>query len=636
MHHPPKPRLTLRVGVTGHRPNRLSPEAPQALAAAVRRLLAGFQDSLSAVLVSHKDCFSAEPPRLIVVSSLAEGTDRVVAEVAREMGLELFCPLPFARDEYEKDFDAPASRQSYRRLLGEASVFELDGSRADADQAYEGAGLFMLRQSDVVIAVWNGKVGSGRGGTRDIVQAAVDAGIPQVRFDEHGSGPSILLPGSDGSSHDARDLAGSATTAEPQQIDAVVRRLAEPPPRATDHSGRKRLDAYCGERERLTNNWIAYPLFLRVFAGKRGVLKSRNVAPYVTAAETAWKREYWKPIEGACSIDPRHSNEFFTPSNIAEILQPRFAWSDGLAVYYGQAYRSSYVMSFLLGAIAVFFAVLPLPVCLILGEDAVHLRHYVEFWSSSFALSAIVGVGLLVWRGRQTRRHEKWLDYRLLAERLRVIRVLALTGSPMPELRMPHGDERLKSQQSWVTWYVRATLREIGIPTGQGDLHYAEVVKCALLEAELRGQSAFHKSYAARERTIGERLEWLGGGLFAASAFVTVIALIFFAYLILREPEGADLVGKAFADLTMFIVAILPATGAALFSLRSHGEFERNARLSEAAHERLDLIIKRVDAMAAPSFAFMSRATDDTAAVLTSELSDWRFVFWGKPLILPG
>jgi mitochondrial fission protein ELM1 len=70
--------------------------------------------------------------------------------------------------------------------------------------------------------------------------------------------------------------------------------------------------------------------------------------------------------------------------------------------------------------------------------------------------------------------------------------------------------------------------------------------------------------------------------------------------------------------------------------LRSHGEFERNAKLSEAAHEQLDSIVKRVEANGTPSFAFMSRATDDTAAVLTSELSDWRFVFWGKPLVLPG
>jgi hypothetical protein len=367
------------------------------------------------------------------------------------------------------------------------------------------------------------------------------------------------------------------------------------------------------------------------------VRKARRPAPYIATTKATWTHEYWAPIEGACSVDARLDNKSLAPANLAEELQPRFAWADGLAIYYGQSYRSSYVLAFVLGALAVFFAVLPLPVNLLLewwlGEARAKPLHlYVELGASALALTTIVSVSLLVWRGRQARRHEKWLDYRLLAERLRVLRVLALSGSPVRELRVPHQKEGPRSQQSWVTWYIRATSREIGMPRGQGNPQYAEMVKCALLAAELRGQARFHESYAARELTIAARFEWLGARLFAASAVVTAVAILFFGYMIASEMKTA---AKVVADLTMFVVAAFPAMGAALFALRSHGEFERNAKLSEATRKRLESIIDRLD-KGGLDFSAVARATDETAEVLTGELADWQFVFWGKPLTLPG
>src|SRR5262245_37534861 len=117
MNHPQKPRLVLRIGVTGHRPNRLSPEAPGLLKTEILRLLANARDTLGAVRTEYPGFFDDAPVRLIVVSSLAEGADSIVAEAARELDLELFCPLPFARAEYERDFKEPPARDAFHRLL---------------------------------------------------------------------------------------------------------------------------------------------------------------------------------------------------------------------------------------------------------------------------------------------------------------------------------------------------------------------------------------------------------------------------------------------------------------------------------------------------------------------------------------
>ncbi len=83
------------------------------------------------------------------------------------MGFEIQRPLPFSRDEYERDFESAESRSEYRRFLAQATaVLELDGDRSDPETAYLNAGLVMLEQSDAIIAVWDGCKPAGRGGTR--------------------------------------------------------------------------------------------------------------------------------------------------------------------------------------------------------------------------------------------------------------------------------------------------------------------------------------------------------------------------------------------------------------------------------------------------------------------------------------
>ena len=67
---------------------------------------------------------------LRVISPLAEGADRLVAKEAIALGFELQCPLPFTREEYQRDFESAQSRQEFCALIALATaVLELDGSR---------------------------------------------------------------------------------------------------------------------------------------------------------------------------------------------------------------------------------------------------------------------------------------------------------------------------------------------------------------------------------------------------------------------------------------------------------------------------------------------------------------------------
>jgi hypothetical protein len=154
----------LRVGVTGH---RLLAD-PDAVAAAVDGVL---------------DRLVAEPEtRLVAVSSLAEGADRVVAErVLARPGSSLDVVLPLRAGDYVADFADESSRADFDRLLGAAArvdVVPTDDADPSREAAYARAGTAMLRACDLLLALWDGQPSRGRGGTAEVVAEARSLGIP--------------------------------------------------------------------------------------------------------------------------------------------------------------------------------------------------------------------------------------------------------------------------------------------------------------------------------------------------------------------------------------------------------------------------------------------------------------------------
>src|SRR6202167_1843566 len=184
---PPKPRLALRVGVTGHQPRdlpRAHSDQLQAQIHAVLQSLKQFAQEHPRVSTSYRE---RGEPILRLVCSLAEGADRYAAHQAIALGYELQCPLPFARDQYANDFAADASCLEYNRLLDNTetttAILELDGSRDRAAEAYLAAGRVVLSQSDVLLAIWNGQDPRGEGGTAQIVAEAALRNILTIRID---------------------------------------------------------------------------------------------------------------------------------------------------------------------------------------------------------------------------------------------------------------------------------------------------------------------------------------------------------------------------------------------------------------------------------------------------------------------
>ena len=153
------------VGVTGHR-----------ILADVERIRSGV-----ALVLNHIEA-SFHGRSLIVVSSLAEGADRIVVEEAlKRSGASLEVILPMPRGEYERDFPDKKSKNEFEELMKRAASVQELPPQEDRGASYGAAGLRVLDRSEVLLAVWDGKAEQGQGGTGEIVSLARSRHLPIAR-----------------------------------------------------------------------------------------------------------------------------------------------------------------------------------------------------------------------------------------------------------------------------------------------------------------------------------------------------------------------------------------------------------------------------------------------------------------------
>ena len=134
-------------------------------------------------------------------------------------------------------------------------------------------------------------------------------------------------------------------------------------------------------------------------------------------------------------------------------------------------------------------------------------------------LVILAAILLLLHWARARHWHERWMEYRLLAELIRELRFLIPLGGGKPLPRIPahlaiYGDPA----QTWMYWHVRAIARQTGIPTARVTPAYAS--ECLDFLARVvgdrdRGQWGFHALAERRSRLISTRLRDIVFFLFA-------------------------------------------------------------------------------------------------------------------------
>jgi hypothetical protein len=622
------------VGVTGHRTVPKLPHAAEpAIRATVTRLVQQISSELAKTAASDdvRWAFAVEPPELVVVSALAEGADRIVAQVCLDAGATLDVVLPSDQTSYEADFATPASTTEFRQLLNQArSVFQLEGGSGPLDdkRGYEAAGLIMLAHADLLIAIWDEGEPAGIGGTGAIVEQAIAEGTPTFVINPASPDHVALLwtgemdlPPRNIRTEDLAQVEGFKALPE------TIRALLAPPAPEAPHEG---LTELYRERTGPMRRWPLYSALLAVLAVRP--LRRTDFAPSEgdPFSADAWREGFpdvGKPLGDA----------------VCETLLPAITLPDRFAIRYAELYRSAFVFNFLAAAIAVVFAVSGLsteltPVRAHLDEFARMTVKLCLVASEILILLMIVTVWL---RGAGRAWHRRWLDYRRAAESLRYLRVLSLVGArssiprprpaPTPnESGSRHGHRR--EAGDWVGWYVRAIGRQLPLPALAIDAAYVEAVRVAVTTAELDEQIRYHQATRARMALAAHRLHWVGLFLFAAPI---AVGLYFIGgYIAFAASHEQILWAYENRFWVTAATAALPALGGALNAIRVQADFETLAIRSEDTAARLATIRQAMGADP-PDFARLSDRIQRAVAVMGAEHSEWRTLFGTRPLSLP-
>ncbi len=382
--------IPMVIGVTGHRDLRAEDTA---------RL----EDEVAKIFKELQTKYPDTP--LLLLSSLAEGADRLVARVALEHGARLIVPLPLSREVYEKDFSTPGSRNEFNRLLDRAERwFELplmagstpevvQNQGPDRDRQYAQTGAYIARSSQILIALWDGVESESAGGTAQIVKFKRDR-IPEP----YGSPPDVL------------HIADSGPV-----YHIVTPRRKNPHP-IGDPFSRKDADS-------LTNSYAR--VLARVNTFNRD---ARRLSPRL-AEDIKRNRAYVIP-EGDLSSLP----------GTARAILEQYALADTLAMYFQRLRRRTMIALFSIAMMSV-----------LSFEVYAHLLS--KWWVLALYPASLGSAFLLYFWARRQDCQNKHLDYRALAEGMRVQLFWHLAG-----LSDDVADHYLRKQRSEIEW-IRSAIR---------------------------------------------------------------------------------------------------------------------------------------------------------------------------------
>ena len=597
-------RLPLVIGVTGHRDLR-DQDIPR-----LEREVAGVLASLRRDFLGEDD----ETP-VIVLSALAEGADRLVARVALAQGARLIAPLPMPLDEYRRDFEPglkPGNLAEFDALFAQAiaapvmplHATSVEALRIDQDKRnaqYRALGIFIVQHCHVLLALWDGnETEPSPGGSAEVVTFKRD-GIPlkvsrspRMSLDGSEIGPviEILTPR-------MKNANSSAEIVVRPWGKAVIRR-------------------YRGGT--LRRGWGIAATFIAHFLWR----EAKDQAFNMPARE---RQEFagWENFEVLIDLN-RHFNQDATwllrqpdgPARLAQSLDSLFSdphdgapdhfdvkthaldvaplWcrlhaiADALAQERQAQFKTDWILLFLSGFIAF--------LCFALFTNA-------EFGTSirimllvSYFVSLVTMLVLFLHAVRR-RHQERYLDYRALAEALRVAVFWKIVGigshyvdaksgaahtpvvavNPLGPIANAYPIQQ-PSELAWVRMCLR-TIERLDKPLERPSLRIDPTGHSIARRYWVRGQFEWYRKQRLRHNERAESNEAHSTILLLLSPFVFVPTLL---YLLVFRDEDHLLV-----ESVVVCLGILPGIAAVLT-----GYAERLALNAQARqYDRMSMLFER-------------------------------------------
>ncbi len=580
------PPPVLSIGLTGHRDIAMGGLAAEAIEHTVGDILGTLRRALAPAIAQQAGYFSAATPIMRLTTMGAEGADLLGTRAAGKCGVEISYVIPFALDEYRNDFSPTSAAVAVENMSRAASLLELPGRRDEGPRAYERANEIILSNIDLLLAVWDGQRAQGRGGTGDVVQAAVVKCIPIVVIDPRSpSAPTILAatPIDDFEPSVASDLARKPL---PTNLIDLVHSIVNPPPGLAQRRG---LIDLIADTPRSAAWRFEYPFLLKMVAG-------RPIARRKPAAGLAHSVQ----LPGGAVAGS--SFAYADRLNVAGLDHTRET-IDRLAVQYGRLFRSSSVSQYLVVILGVWVSgVIGLLVPSLSGASII-----VQLLANALVLADSA------FRARH-RWQERWLDYRVVAERLRWLSFRCSFGLGAGPQTQPD----IRRNASWTDWYLQRMARALGPPQGKIDTISVAAAADQLLDVEIPDQISYHRVAVRQLGTLERRLSCAARAALVAALGVAVA-------LAIAALRTGSLEAITWKPLAIVLLAVLPATMTGLNGLRVDADL---VRLVERSAQTIALLfrIKRVILAAPHDYDHVAANMQRLASIMGNELAEWRFV----------
>lgn len=295
-------------------------------------------------------------------------------------------------------------------------------------------------------------------------------------------------------------------------------------------------------------------------------------------------------------------------------------WADELGRWYAARFRSSFTILLLLALFSVTAG---------LGLQLGVVRRDGSGWIALQLLEPVLLGCMLVTvlRTRAGSLHERWLDYRSLAEHTRHLAVLWPLGRTTPAVRLPVAPLPHDPRASWVAWLLRASAREAGLVVVHHDRAFARQARAWITRVESATQRGFH---SARH----ERLGRLAGPLESLAQVMVVAAL---ALALLRVAEVPELLGWLLGETVnktteegaagralgaMFTG--LPALAAGIHGFLGMADFDGTALRSAAIEGRLRELDRQLAVLEPLDVSGVGDLVHEMTRTMEGDVTAWR------------
>lgn len=536
------------IGVTGHR--HLAHE--HLLTRQVHRVL----ELIKGIITPLQHT----PVVFSTLSPLAEGADSLVSRaVLDKPGSRLEAVLPMEKKDYLQDFEAPGAADEFERLLSQAyRVKQLTFSESRGE-AYIQAGRYVVEHCDVLIALWDGNSDPNSCGTSETVRYAREKGVPLFWIN----------------------------TQSPETI--------------TFEQGKTSVTLE-GTDEQVNTTWKQF-LARRE---KKLLRRTTKITPFHLLDQYNAEAVAPQTIEHGVQSQVSHllsqaEKSHFSAAvvrSVCDVLLPHFVRADHLAIHYQRLYQRYGSLLFTLSAAAV--------------ATVAFQGNYMPKWPQVIVLEMLLMIAILTitWLTGSGRWHQKWIDYRFLAERLRSAIFMSIAHIDLVTIPT---SRPLSSSFLSTDWMVAAfsavasTLPRLPEPKAA---EFAGLKKF-LISAWLQDQISFHERASKRHYRRNRRMEIAGTACFVAT---------FFAALLHVLQIGPFL----FLCMVAFIINAFPSFGATLGAIRTHRELLKNSKRSEEMVRQLYELKEQL--LSAENLSIFFHVVREAEQTILRETDDWHIV----------